>query len=390
MNAAIVILATAPVCIGFGASTVFIRPSVPPLISSRPKHRQAPPHHPNIRLLAKMDDDDYEGDEVDDDDEALMAAFASLDALGSLDGDEDAFPEGSESFSQSGAFDAMLNDLENDGDIATEIKAGNTGKQKSAEDEVKMYTDMLGELSDKGEEGIYDNLRLDLAKANMDLESLMDLADAATDDDDDNDEAIRRPNPPETKVEIEESQDEMIDRVMKEALEEAQGVSPEIQIDSLEGDEEMMKEINALFDRAAVEMKAAAAQIKKDQAIMSAEYSELRKEKEAEEEERLRAGKAQVSKMMEKVEKEAAEVQQAIADLEAAKAKTDGDPLLKVLNFKNAGVAKQGALTLSLLLALRSLIDLVQIGGVSGNEHAFLAAVQAVVSVAAGVFYFFF
>uniref|UniRef100_A0A7S2NXT3 Uncharacterized protein n=1 Tax=Leptocylindrus danicus TaxID=163516 RepID=A0A7S2NXT3_9STRA len=339
------------------------------------------------------DDKDYEGDEVDDDDEALMAAFASLDALGSLDGDEDAFPEGSESFSQSGAFDAMLNDLENDGDIATEIKAGNAEKAKSAEDEVKMYTDMLGELSDKGEEGIYDNLRLDLAKSNMDLESLVDLADAATDDDDDdddNDEAIRRPNPPETKVEIEESQDEMIDRVMKEALEEAQGVSPEIQIDSLEGDEEMMKEINALFDRAAVEMKAAAAQIKKDQAIMSAEYSELRKEKEAEEEERLRAGKAQVSKMMEKVEKEAAEVQQAIADLEAAKAKTDGDPLLKVMNFKNAGVAKQGALTLSLLLALRSLIDLVQIGGVSGNEHAFLAAVQAVISVAAGAFYFFF
>lgn len=124
--------------------------------------------------------------------------------------------------------------------------------------------------------------------------------------------------------------------------------------------------------------------------MISDEYSKLREVKEKEEEERLRSGKRQVTKMMEKVEKEAAEVQQAISDLEAAKIQTDSDPVLKIMQFKNVGVAKQGALTLSILLALRSFIDLVQIGGVSGNEHAFLAAVQAVISVAAGAFYFLF
>lgn len=177
-----------------------------------------------------------------------------------MDGDENPLNEENEgAFSQSGAFDEMLNDL----DVVTEIKSGGS---KSTEEEVKMYADMLGELSDKGEEGIYDKLRMDLTASGVNLDTLMDAAEADSESgDDDDDEAIRRPNPPEQKFEIEENQDEMIDRIMKEALEEAQGASPEIEIDSLEDNEEMMKEINALFDRAAVEMKAAAAQIKQDQ-----------------------------------------------------------------------------------------------------------------------------
>ena len=76
----------------------------------------------------------------------------------------------------------------------------------------------------------------------------------------------RIPNPTQD-VEIvkEGSNQAMIDKVMKEALEEAKAKSPDIPISDIDADAEMMSEINALFDKAALEMKDAAAQIKKDQ-----------------------------------------------------------------------------------------------------------------------------
>lgn len=80
MNAAITMLATTPVCIGFGAP--FVRPYV--AVTSLSRTHPHTLRSPVIQLLASNDaDDNYnDGDEVDDDDDALMAAFASLDALG--------------------------------------------------------------------------------------------------------------------------------------------------------------------------------------------------------------------------------------------------------------------------------------------------------------------
>lgn len=180
---------------------------------------------------------------------------------------------------------------------------------------------------------------------------------------------------------------------MNEALQEAKAKSPDIEIADVDADAEMMAEINALFDKAAQEMKQAAAVIKKDQDILSQEYSKLRAEKIREEEERIRQGEEQVQKMVKKVEKEANEVQIAMKELEAAKAAADKlnqDPIMKALNFKETGIVKQGAFALALLCGVRALGDLIQIGGVAGNEHAFLAGVQAIIAAVAAVYYFFF
>ena len=127
--------------------------------------------------------------------------------------------------------------------------------------------------------------------------------------------------------------------------------------------------------------------------MISKEYSKLRAEKVKEEEERIRRGEEQVQKMMKKVEIEASGVESAIKDLEAAKAAADNlnqDPIMKALNFKDAGIIKQGAFTLALLCLVRYVGDLVQIGGVEGNEHALLAGLQAVIAVVAAAYYFLF
>ena len=145
----------------------------------------------------KDDDDDGEdkevfeedcqdgSEEMDEDDEALMAAFDGLDQLvGSLDDDGDNL-----ALDVKGFEDISLDDLDSDlSSSGGESGDGSGGKvKKSAEEEIKMYTDMLGELSDKGEEGIYDDLRLDLtASGFQDLQSLLD----SNEEDDDNDEAV--------------------------------------------------------------------------------------------------------------------------------------------------------------------------------------------------------
>ena len=350
-----------------------------------------PPPHFIQNTFLQASNDNEEGAEVDDDDDALLAAFAGLDAIGSLD---EPFRDVDETkVERTGAFDKMLQNLNEVEDI---VKGG-VELSKEAEEELGMYADMLGELSDKGEEGIYDKLRLDLTASGMkDLASMMD------EDEDDNDEDERIPESErQTKVaSIDESNDEMIERVMKEALDEAKLRAEEaglegddVLISNPDGDEEMMDEIRSLFDKAALEMKAAAAEINRDQTAINEEYLRLREEKYKEEEERIREGEEQVNKMMKKVTEEASEVEAAMKELEAAKAAVEdlsNDPLMKALNFRDAGIVKQGAFTLALLCTARALGDLVQIGGVDGNEHIFLAAVQAAIAVASGLFYFLF
>lgn len=126
-------------------------------------------------------EDDLQGnsDEMDEDDEALMAAFAGLDALGSLDG-----PTKDISIDESNALDDMIKDLN---DISSVDQSAEPKKDKSAEEEIKLYAEMLGELSDKGEEGIYDDLRLDLTASGY--SGLQDLLENI--EDDDNDEDVR-------------------------------------------------------------------------------------------------------------------------------------------------------------------------------------------------------
>eukprot|EP00815_Leptocylindrus_aporus_P007964 CAMPEP_0116074942 /NCGR_PEP_ID=MMETSP0322-20121206/16321_1 /TAXON_ID=163516 /ORGANISM="Leptocylindrus danicus var. apora, Strain B651" /LENGTH=386 /DNA_ID=CAMNT_0003564869 /DNA_START=177 /DNA_END=1338 /DNA_ORIENTATION=- len=333
----------------------------------------------NTFLQASSNNDNEEGAEVDDDDDALLAAFAGLDAIGSLD---EPFRDVDETkVERTGAFDKMLQNLNEVEDI---VKGGGR-LSKEAEEELGMYADMLGELFGFDSSGM------------KDLASMMD-----EDEEDDNDEDERIPESErQTKVaSIDESNDEMIERVMKEALDEAKLRAEEaglegddVLISNPDGDEEMMDEIRSLFDKAALEMKAAAAEINRDQTAINEEYLRLREEKYKEEEERIREGEEQVNKMMKKVTEEASEVEAAMKELEAAKAAVEdlsNDPLMKALNFRDAGIVKQGAFTLALLCTARALGDLVQIGGVDGNEHVFLAAVQAAIAVASGLFYFLF
>lgn len=76
----------------------------------------------------------------------------------------------------------------------------------------------------------------------------------------------RIPHPTQdANIVAEQTTEDVFDRVMKEAFEEAKAKSPDIEIADVDADAEMMAEINALFDKAAKEMKKAAADIKNDQ-----------------------------------------------------------------------------------------------------------------------------
>lgn len=134
-------------------------------------------------------EDDFQGDsdEMDEDDEALMAAFDGLDALGSLDGPATKTKDIKIEQEDGTTFNDMIKDL-NSISSSTEDEGSVESQpiKKSAEEEIKLYAEMLGELSNKGEEGIYDDLRLDLtASGYTGLQNMLESIE-----EDENDEEV--------------------------------------------------------------------------------------------------------------------------------------------------------------------------------------------------------
>uniref|UniRef100_A0A7S1ZUT5 Uncharacterized protein n=2 Tax=Trieres chinensis TaxID=1514140 RepID=A0A7S1ZUT5_TRICV len=187
--------------------------------------------------------------------------------------------------------------------------------------------------------------------------------------------------------------EEFMTRALQEAVSEARSQTPQevaeaAQTDSILDDEEMMREINELFDSANQKLVDSIKEIQREQSSLAEASAKERQEAVLNNEARLAEAEAGVARLMETVSKETLEVEKALADLQAAKTELDADPLSKMSDLKGGGIAKQGAFVGMALFTLRALIDAAAMAGPDGEAHAAAAAIQGVIAVACAAYFF--
>ena len=98
---------------------------------------------------------------------------------------------------------------------------------------------------------------------------------------------------------------------------------------------------------------------------------------------RLAVAEKSMEAMLNKVNKETAEVEQAVEDLKKAQSEMEKDPLFKL---RSGGIVKQGALAGFLLFSIRSIID--SVASISDESHLTAALLQGVIAMACAAYFF--
>jgi len=210
------------------------------------------------------------------------ASFDGLDILGNLPEPDDAAAKlRGMSVSTSASTSIFINE-------GVESLLQETSGSKT-EDEVKVYSDLLREIETQGEDHIYDDVLGELqsvsggyvptaeADADADIPTYFDTIEEAVDAQEkqmvlDDADGIGTLNDDLTVLSVSNlggDTDEMMRRALQEALAEARKNAPEDPAsdpNSILNDEEMMREINAVFDRANEQLLASIAQIREEQA----------------------------------------------------------------------------------------------------------------------------
>jgi len=333
-------------------------------------------HNHGFRLSAKSPKD-----EEDEKDDGMQSAFDALEKLSSNDIDISAevVPDGS-------FFAERMKKLEQSED---DLKAKANDPSSASPEEVKLYKDMYAELSG-GEEAIVGDILSELG-GNVDVETPSPTSAAPVEDLPEDADGIGEGM-------SEQDKDELMKVAINEALAEAKESVPEeiassdemgfSDPNSITKDEVLMREINALFDKANDELIASVEEIRKEQAEQAKVDEASRTARLAEDAERLAEAEGSVTSLITKVNREAEEVEKAIKELDEAKSKLKDDSLLQVADFRNLNVVKQGTIAGFLLFTIRAATDLVQIGGVDGEAHAALAAGQAGIAVVCAILFF--
>jgi len=190
--------------------------------------------------------------------------------------------------------------------------------------------------------------------------------------------------------------DEFMAKALKEAMKEvekqnkASGIDPRSLESSILNDKEMMKEINAVFDKANDQLLEGIKEIREEQAALTKASSERRTKALEDEEQRLREAEGSVSKLVEKVKRETLEVEKATRELEELSSELGQDPLMKAADLKQGGIVKQSALVGAVLFSLRSVGDIAMMGGADGASHGAAALVQGVIALACAAYLVFF
>lgn len=192
--------------------------------------------------------------ENEDDRTGMEDAFSSLNDLSSLGSNDDTAKE-------------SKTNIKADIDL---LKNLDTSSEKSSEDEIKLYTNMMQELEAEGEDGIYDNILDELSVSEDKSKSTRVFKDADGIGSlvDDEDEIL-------TAVDISQDTDDLMKKALEEAMKEV-SVKTSENIDDIDkeivslpesilNDEEMMKEINAIFDRANEKLLDGISEIRQEQ-----------------------------------------------------------------------------------------------------------------------------
>lgn len=370
----------------------------------------------STKLYEQKQDQDQE-----DERSGMEKAFLNLDDLSSLDMGTPA--KSSES--------KLFNNLD---DISIDIESTLKEQEEKGEmslDELNLYKEMYDEVEQKGGDdtsSIYDDILGEMtipeetptststtqtvkssagkgfgvssSSSSSKSKSISPLVDAdgigAINANDDEEQL--------TAVELSQDTDEFMRRALEEALSDTSANLPEglttkdkaaivdnIDADSILEDEELMKEINAIFDRANDQLIAGVSDIKAEQNALSQASAAGRDQSIDYEEKRLKDAEGSVSRLVDKVKRETLEVEKAVNDLKAVQEDMGGDPLSKAVDLKKAGVVKQSAVVGAMLFSFRTAGELLFVAqGVDVEGHGASAAIQGLIALACGAYLLFF
>mmetsp|Transcript_4634 Transcript_4634/g.11780 ORF Transcript_4634/g.11780 Transcript_4634/m.11780 type:complete len:425 (-) Transcript_4634:1958-3232(-) len=291
-------------------------------------------------------------------------AFRQLEELASLGGLDDSDGEYDEKRKQrkDEAFARAMKELNLQDIIKEEEKKdGVQPSTSSLESEVELYKDMAEELSvAESEEDIVLDLKEDILSATT--SSASDQAEMTN-----------------------KLMDKAIDEALVEAREQvADKESVALDKESFLDNEEIMSEIEKIFDKANAQLLEGLEEIRTEQMSMareSAERNALQTQARIDEEEqRLAAAEENMKKMLSRVNEETKNVETAIEDLKQAQVESDQGIDGQLSGLKSGGLIKQVTLVGSLLFTFRAGIETV--GFLAGDvSHALPALVQGAIAI---------
>lgn len=198
----------------------------------------------------------------------------------------------------------------------------------------------------------------------------------------------------DVSVPSEEGIDKLLNKALAESVKSVQdNFPPELLGDgnlNIMEDGTLKKEIVQIFEKASLDLKAALDEIRIEQEEFARESAEksVAKTQAATKSDQARMDQAEdaMVQMIRKVNRETAEVEQAVEQLRQAQNSMDSDPIMKVLG---GGVVKQAALAGAILFTLRSGTDTISMLG-GDSVHAAPALVQGMLALACAAYVFFF
>lgn len=311
-------------------------------------------------------------------------AFRELDALGKSSLDKK---------------DGLKSTVKLDDDARAALKSDAEANTKSLEKEAQLFTSML----EDSDQDAYGDVMKDLggtakempaSVVDSDSDSGRQIIDIVENTDD-----VNAPKSPLPKSE--EDPEQFMNQAIQEALDEARTMSPSDSAgkkmsDSILDDEEIMKEIEEIFEKGNEKLLASLDEIRQEQNALAKESAERRTkvamdnaaESDGETKQRLASAEKSMEKQLSRVDKERAEVEKAVADLKKVQQDLEADPLMKM----TSSVLKPAALAGVLLFSVRSVLDFVAMtgGGIDSEAHMTAALIQAGVALVCGIFLLFF
>ncbi|GAX26740.1 hypothetical protein FisN_2Hh311 [Fistulifera solaris] len=235
------------------------------------------------------------------------------------------------------------------------------------EQEVLLYKNMVQELEQTTEEDLYSNVLQDMGGGSGTSSSVSETEEERTVD----------PPKPTTSADF-------LNQALSEALQQVQVNTPSA-VDSILDDPELMNEIEAIFERGNAKLLEGLEAVRREQEQLtkaSIAAQQQANEEDAETQARLDAAERSMQTMLQRVNQERSNVEQAVQDLQRAQEQEE-NVLLKL----KQNPLKQGALIGFLLFSFRSLTDSFAVLNDPSQEWT-AALVQGAIALAcAAVFY---
>jgi len=291
--------------------------------------------------------------EKDDNDKSMENAFRKLDALDSLD-----------------------DEVSVDMPPPIESKDVETTKASpiTTEQEVQLYTSMVQELESRDEDALYADVLEDMGGTKPETDN--ELYASVLEDMGANSPSLSELDLDEPAQEANIDKDRLLDDAISQALEQVTVNGPST-VDSILEDEDMMKEIEDMFEKGNEKLLASLQELRKEQMDLAKANAEQRlaqseaKATQAQQERasRLALAEKSMQRNLDKVADESKAVQAAMDDLE--RAKEAADPFVALRSWP-----KQLSLVGTILFASRAVVADNPEGSVA---QGVLAAVFAVV-----------